>query len=331
MIDSDTFKDFQWHRDKYDFFLHVKCLRQAALAFNLDMQLDINTLQVSIKNNDAASWLYPKYFFQDRDGGHFSSKLHDNTAWFAGWSSEKKALMIELFSNKLQFKDLLTQANIPTPAYFATNNHHLSNYIIKKSLSSNGHGIEGPYNAASGVKHQVADSEFFFESFIQGEMIKIWFCDELPICLERQNMPEVIGDGTATLSQLIKCNYIGTLTPPVMQRINQILLKNNNKPDRVLEQGEHQLLEFVWARGINRFLPVTLVNFDDLEDEYLETQLLQVGDFVGKLLQQKGHHDRVYTVDGIYEGNILWILEANSNPAIHPLLYSAILGNLKHF
>ena len=328
MIDEDLIKDYRWLRDKYDFFLHTKCLRQVALDLNLKMQMDMQSLHVKINNKNKIDILYPKYIYRTPEGVQSSTNFYDNTAWFAGWSLNDKPTVVNNFKDKLHFKKLLIEANIPTPQYSISNNHSLDNFVIKKTQSSGGRAILGPFKASDRVKPTLSESEFF-ETFIDGEITKIWFWNELPICLERQGMPRVIGDGVSTILDLIKRNYCISLFPVVTQRLNQFLSVKNYSLNHILQKDETQLLEFVYGKGITLQLPAKLEVVDDMEDENFVMQLLRIGDLANRYIKEESHHDMIYTVDAICDKNEkLWILEANSYPVIHPFLYSIMLSKL---
>jgi hypothetical protein len=328
MIDEDLIKDYRWLRDKYDFFLHTKCLRQAALDLNLKMQMDIQSLHVTINNKNKIDTLYPKYIYRTPEGVQSSTNFYDNTAWFAGWSLSDKPIVVNNFKDKLHFKKLLIKASIPTPSHSSSNNHSLDNFIIKKAQSSGGRAILGPFKASDHVKRELGESEFF-EAFIEGEILKIWFWNELPICLERQGMPKVIGDGVAPILDLIKRTYCVSPFPVVLPRLNQFLSSQGYCLESILEKGKSQLLEFIYGKGILIQLPCKLEMIDDIENEDFMMQLLQVGDLANRYIQEEGCNNLIYTVDGICDSyGKLWILEANSYPVMHPLLYQTMLSNL---
>jgi hypothetical protein len=73
--------------------------------------------------------------------------------------------------------------------------------IVKRSASSFGAQIRGPFRSSLG-QPLIAPAGEYFERFIPGTIAKIWYWDAAPVCMETERMPSVRGDGVSTIREL---------------------------------------------------------------------------------------------------------------------------------
>jgi hypothetical protein len=177
--------------------------------------------------------------------------------------------------------------------------------------------------------HSLREGQYY-EVFIPGKILKIWFWNDIFVCLEKQPMAEVIGDGQKTIDSLIteRAGEQWTKDKNWRERTKEVLNYYNISFKNIPSYGERQTVDIRYGSPVS--------NFFDIENEvniYGElSQAYPDLDRLGRLLYnliKPCHRLLAYSVDAILgkEGEI-WILEANANPFIHPHLYEQMLLSL---
>ena len=158
----------------FEMMNHFTHMDKALKKYNVSGDLNFSDYTLKVKNAEKEYILHPQY--QGRDG-YYYPHIAENTARFIGWrpyamKTWKKS------ADKIAFKQFLQKNSISTPAFYTQNNDAdgINDVIIKLEESSFGKGIKGPFKSTKNIKLDVQKREFF-EQYIEGDIVKIWFCD----------------------------------------------------------------------------------------------------------------------------------------------------------
>lgn len=147
-------------------------------------------------------WVFFPQFMASVDGARqYQKVLTNDTFMFSGWLPYQLKRW-DIASDKIAFKRHAESANITVPAYSITRDQSLRGVIVKKARSSFGEQIKGPFRYPIDAPIDVASGEYY-EQFIEGRLVKIWYWNEQPVCAELDRTPSVTGDGVSDLRALI--------------------------------------------------------------------------------------------------------------------------------
>jgi len=305
---------------KRDLLAHFKQVNQLVTELNGSALLDIKTFQVRIDSNGKKCHLYPQFITLLDDEKVYVSELDEASLRFIGWRPYG-VRQVPLFQDKIRFKKHLSAHAFLTPAYSEEQECSLSDVLIKNKVGSFSRGIEGPFHEIAKESVTLRDGQYF-EKFVVGKSIKIWFWNEIPICGEFVKMPYVIGNGRESVEALIhrffhKDGYLESLS-----RVVQVLAHFGTSPSYVPKEGEKCIVDFVYGSPFMNRKKIVNKMVLDFVDSNLRSVIETLGTVLWKEIRSEGLDKLVYTVDAVLDSDRkVWILEANANPYVHPWVY----------
>jgi hypothetical protein len=304
-------------------FFHV----QSALdKVNSDAYLNTKTFFLELQLSDKSITLYPQFTYKTETGTQYSDQCDYNRfACFNGWRPYRPRSVAK-FTDKLLFKQLIVDQGVNAPDYTCEYKKGFPAAIVKNKVSSFSDSIKGPYKDTSCYEIN-KDLGQYFEQFIIGDIVKIWYLKDQPIVFEKFPMPFVIGDGRSTLEELIK-KKMGEVAPKKLVDISESMLRfSGYQLSDVLAVGEKQIVDFKYVTSLRDIEDIEVA---DIQDSELLKQLETIGKVVWSIAQQDTQGMLIYTVDAILDSSqTLWVLEANSNPIVHPCCYGALVSSLQ--
>ena len=338
---------------------HYYYLTRAADSFDISAVLDLSTSVIQLHCPRGIDTLFPQFSRTDAEGSLFYSALFKKISdRFAGWRPYP-SINIDLFKDKLAFKKRLVDERFLTPRFSEFANADLVNVIIKRRCSAFSQGIKGPFLSTDNHPLQPELGEYY-EQFIPGDIVKIWYMNEKSICMELASMPYVVGDGQrpigdllialsdskgyenpedALLKQVIaeeKCfendpRYREALS--TLNNIRQVLAFYGLTIDDVLDADQRQIIEFRYVHRFPRNNATHWLDRCEWDINPYRDQLYYLGKLMSAALLEESCDLLFYTVDAILDDKKqLWVLEANSNPMMHPFIYEDMVGYLsKHY
>lgn len=318
---------------KNSYFDHVKVFRNAVRAAGGEALLAFESMNVFVRKGGTHWLFHPKFMAESEGVRRYTTAFTDDTTMFAGWLPYQMKRW-QAASDKLVFKRYAQAAGLRTPPYWLSPEEGAAGVLAKRAASSFGAQIRGPFRSSQEHALDVAQGEFF-ERFIPGRILKIWFLEALPLCAEIDEMPAVVGDGASTLAKLItrRANRVRPRTARerdhLLASAESVLRFSGLSLTDVLPKGARQLVEFRYGstiqyRGERRNLDLT-----QPQAEQWTTELRDVGTKLFLTIPAETRDHAVYTVDAILDDEgCLWLLEMNCNPTVHPLAYPAIIDRL---
>jgi hypothetical protein len=308
----------------FEMLNHFREMNKIIKQFNLNAQIDFEHHLLVIYNADKNHVLFPQ--FQDKHG-NYTCELTEDSCYFIGWRPYQMKYW-DISTNKELFKFLLEDHQIRTPKFSTRRSDNLSDVIIKPKTSSFGIGIKGPIKSSRDYALSEDIGEYF-ESYIAGDIVKLWFWNHTAYAAEIKPQPTVTGDGQSTIDQLITL-HAKTMNKKVdTHNYSDFLSYHNRSLETVLKNGETCPIDFRYKS----FLP-TGINTTDIKiknNDFFgnKKQLQKIGFLVQSEAPPEFSTSILYTIDAILDADKnLWILEMNNNPWVHPYLYEPMIKTL---
>lgn len=312
---------------KRDLLNHFKYIQNSLRDVNGEAFLNMQTFVLELRLGNRLFKLYPQFVIFVDGNIRYRQAFDGDVIRFAGWHLSANRDPFS-FGQKLKFKRLLIDNGFATPAYSTDVNGAPKNILIKKNVSTFGEEIHGPFCSAHDYDTKTQDGEYY-EQFMAGEIIKIWYWNHRPVCLEIKEMPAIQGDGKSSIAELIGRKLTRNNNKPNLKKVEDFLRFDGKSMDFVLANGQHQVIDFRYTSDFCLSDDIEEVNLSTSRDSAHEVILRKLGELLWRTLQGEHYGNTVYTVDAIADSeNRLWFLEANPNPFIHPYCYPSMIRGL---
>jgi len=303
---------------------HFKQLQQGLAQAHAEAFINVQTFVVEVRLQNKVYRLYPQFVARIEGKKVYTAQFSPDVLRFSGWRPYFDRAVPEL-AQKLKFKALLSQHGFATPPFATNANTDLTDVIVKKSRSSFGAQIRGPFASASQYKLDIAADEYY-EKFILGDIVKIWFWNTQPVRLEKKAMPRIVGNGRANISRLAQKRMRRKKMPP-WERLSELLAFYGRNLETVLAPKETQIVDFRYTSIFSR--PKDIEETDLLADTGGFAELPKLAQVFCSTLPADIREHVVYSIDAILDGeNKLWFLEVNFNPFVHPSVYPLMIASL---
>lgn len=317
---------------KNSFMDHVKWLRIGVQSAGGDLLLAGNSMQALLRHGPRHWALHPQFLVLKDGRNSYEPVWTDNVTHFAGWLPYAPQRW-PIAGDKLGFKRFAATKGLPVPAFSVDSESKMSDVIVKRAASSFGQDIRGPFRSASQTALDIAQSEYY-ERFVEGEVLKIWYWDEDPVCMEVDTMAAVKGDGHLTWLQLVEERAHLTqrrspeLVAKLLERSRMVMSYSRVDPEAVPARGDKQLVDFRYGSELMHPRGRRVVDLRSPGDPGHAT-LVAYGHALRSGIPVAPGAGVAYTVDAIRDADgKIWLLEMNSNPTVHPLVYPRMVQSL---
>lgn len=322
---------------KGDLLEHFKHLQKSLDEAGAEAILSVANFSVLMRRGAQDKVLYPQFLSMSGGAKQYTQTFGMNAKQFIGWLPYYNKRW-EIATSKLSFKDYARTHGIRIPDHSVDLDADLRDVIVKRSVSSFGARIKGPFRSSRETALN-ADSGEFYERFIQGKIVKAWFWNATPVCMEVDAMPTLLGDGMSTIAALARKRLRGQRRPmsdPVRQAALEVLVADKlgqtaaylgYRLDTVLPYRQSLLADFRYASELALPSYRQIVDLRTRMPTELATQFSAIGKALWAGIPAASRQDTLFTVDAILDPeNRLWALEMNSNPYVHPLAYPLIVA-----
>lgn len=317
---------------KFNFLHHVRWLRAAARTVGAQVLMEFDSTAAYVRQAGRHWVLEPQFMASVNGGVRYFRRMPEEQSVFTGWRAGSNAGW-PASTDKLVFKRAVSHRGLRTPEYaLGDDGLDLSDVLVKRAVGSFGDEVHGPYRSGRDRPLRIADGEFY-ERFIDGTMLKIWYFRDQPIVLETDIVSKVVGDGMSTVLELLERRLSAQTFAPLVApqrlyaRVSQFLAYDGRDLDYVPPAGAKQPIEFRYGSELGRAADRVTVDLAAGSTEWVE--LCEAGPIFLDLIPDGFRPLALYTVDAVRdtEGR-LWFLEINANPVVHPLLYAPMLQAL---
>lgn len=318
---------------------HFKLLQQALERNDIEAILNVRDFTVCLRKGRDHRILYPQFLVSVKEVRQYLPAPSPAAEMFAGWLPYRNKRWT-IASDKLAFKRFAVAAGLPTPAFSDQPSVPLSDAIIKQVASSFGTGILGPFRSGDAPPIN-GDRSQYLERFVPGTIVKLWYWDAMPVCMEMDDMPFVKGDGLSSIDKLLSRRLAqkAALSPAdrkaLREQVENVLRYFGLTLASVLAPDQIQLLDFRYGSTLIRQDRRIVVDLQANPQQFplhllpLLPLLGEVGDILHAAIPAELRAGTLFTTDCILDReNRLWLLEFNSNPTVHPHAYPLMISSM---
>jgi hypothetical protein len=317
---------------KTSFIDHVRWLRWAAGAHDAQVLIELESMRAFVRKDDR-HWVLQPRFSTEVDGiPQFFTHFATEADHVAGWAPAQ-APTWPCAKDKLTFKRAAMQSGLPVPAYTVDEQSGMADVLVKRAVDMHGQHVHGPYRSSAERPLRIELGEYF-ERFVPGHALKIWYLDSQPVALEQDAPPTVVGDGRSSFQALIheRVRARPRITPKRLERILErcatVLRYDGLALDDIPEKDHVQRVEFRHGCEVMELSDRQTVDLQDNSDPQWQV-LRDAGPKLAQLLPQGMKAATMFTVDAVLaaDGGI-WMLQMTSQPVVHPLMYDPLIRRL---
>jgi hypothetical protein len=320
---------------KNNFLDHIKLLRKAVAENGAELIIAGDSMAALVRRENVFMELRPQFIATIDGARQYVDTLIDEAWQFVGWLPYRNKRW-PIASDKLTFKRYALGAGLRVPELSTDPAGTVADVVVKRASSSFGEQVKGPFRAGLDCPLNIAEGEYY-ERFVQGRLLKLWFWNATPVCAELDVMPLVVGDGLLSLRDLIlrRARLNAALgksqTDALLSRSEAVLKYFGTDLSAVLPYGQRQIVEFRYGSVLMLRQDRRIVDFTSVPsgDAAWTSSVARVGQVLYDGIPQMTRSPTLFTVDAVVDDkNELWLLEMNSNPTVHPLAYSPMLKDL---
>jgi tetratricopeptide (TPR) repeat protein len=314
-----------YYNYKQNLLNHFKDIQPALERVGAEASLNARNFRLEVRAGTRTYTLLPQ-FLKVQDGRRqYTPDFDADVQGFVGWYPYFNRRW-ELSTEKLKFKAYASANGLATPEYSTDPAAAPADVVVKKSVSSFSQGVSGPFRSAR--ERALEDGEFY-ERFLPGRSVKIFYVENRPICLELEAPATVKGDGRRTIRQLLSGRAKRKQQPVELKQQSTYLRFVGKSLGDVLPLGAIQQVDFRYGSVFNLPADLEYVHLERDPRPELEPQLRAIGEQLLEAIPKELRAGTFYTADAILDDSgKLWLLEMNSNPYIHPWAYTAMLESL---
>lgn len=319
---------------------HIRAIKAWLDTHGGVANLNVQDFELEVKARNRYFRLYPQFLAVVNKRPCYVPTLTPEVTGFIGWLPYRP-LRWALSTDKRLFKECLRKAGVSTPAMWDDVSAATSDYVLKSSTGSFGFELDGPFSHAQAVPSgdppapvPLGTGTQYVEQFVTGRNLKVWFWGATPFHAHLHDYPEVEGDGTSTVTELIQRRFetvgLSVDTYPEMEAIRAALRYQGVDLDDVIAPAKRVWIDFRYGR---RFAAEEKTEAADNAMPLLSSAVVQqfetAGAVLAKTLADELPSPVLYSLDAVLdvEGKVWW-LEMNSNPTFPPTGYPHLLSTL---
>jgi len=305
---------------------HVKAVQAAMDGLHGTAVLNVKDLVMIARLGSRSVYLQPQFIYSKAGRLRYTLQFERHVTGFAGWRpyfNKRWGLSTE----KLQFKAYANSRGIRTPQHWLKQVGSLHDFVIKKSRSSFGVDIRGPFRCIDPQQPaQHLEEGEYYEAFIPGRIAKAWYWDGKLCALELRPPPLLTGDGKSTVPQLAEARCAHRIDGSALAWVTAY---QGRSPDAVLREGEHMPADFKYGSPYDTPSRDNENVLAAHRGSDLEAQFEAAGRMLMQGIPESIRPHVLYTLDAVVDdAEQVWLLEMNSNPMVHPDVYTAMLQTL---
>lgn len=304
----------------FDVNSHFRILFEILERKKMTGSINMENFILTINYGEHQHKLFPQFQLED---GNYSPRMTSSAKRFIGYRPYG-AVAWDLAMDKVRFKKLLADYDIPHPWWSEDPDVVESGVLIKKRVTAFGIGMKGPFRST--LEHKLnADEGEFYEQFVSGMIVKVWFWNQNAIAAETIPSSTVLGNGVLSIRDLILAKAEAHNVVVKVEDFETYLKYQGLDLDTVLPDKQRCPVDYQYKSK----LP-SVEGWDVLigTDNFfgVEPVLERVGQMIVENLPENLQGDRVFAIDGVIDRtNRLWVFELNTNPFVHPFVYEPMI------
>ena len=314
------------------FLDHVRWLRRAANAHGAEVLVELDSMRAFVRHAGRHWVMHPQFLTVIEGRQRYIDVFSDAATHFVGWRPYPNKGW-PASQDKLVFKRAARQLGLAVPEMSLDDAPAWRDVVVKRAVGSFGEQVHGPYRSSAERALRIAEGEFY-ERFIEGENLKVWYWGDQVIGMERDPVANVVGDGASSIRALIDRHL--TLVPGVTEaKLEKILARSADvlrfdglDMQHVLPAGQVQRVEFRYGSDLMKRGERQIVDLQrNASPEW--SALHAAGPLLRRMIPDDVASPTLYAVDAVRTPDgAIFLLEMNANPIVNPLAYDAMLASL---
>jgi hypothetical protein len=310
---------------------HLKLLRRAARASGAELLFAGETLQALVRKGDAHLVLHPQFLMSQGGAIRRTPALHDESELFLGWLPYRSKHW-PLAIDRVAFQRHAAESGLPVARIAQGTNGSAGPVVVRRATPSFEPFLRGPYRTAAEAAPETAAGELC-EPYVEGDALTVWYWDGRPVAAELAQVPFVVGDGQATLGDLVVrgaerggAASAGELRARLHEaeaiaRLDDLTLGS------VLPSGARQVV------GLGHGSPLGALRARQLVDLAAAPGWLpamrRAGEALLAAIPEETRPSTLFTVQATLDARgEPWLVDLDASPPIHPIAYPAMLEAL---
>jgi hypothetical protein len=308
----------------FQFQGHLKPLRHWARRHGATLALSVDSFRLTVSLAQRQLELIPRFSIRTSQGLAYTNQYNDTG--FVGWAPyDFKRWPVS--TDKLAFKHHFLQCGLKVPALLEGAAVCEQDYVVKARRGSFGQQVQGPFRPGgrSFVDLPLTEGEFC-ERFVFGRAVKAWFWNETVAAVEIVDPPFIHGDGRQTVAELLATPRGSMDKAYPVEAAEPMLRWQGLTPGSVVARGRKVWLGFKYVTPYDR---PTLLDRDVLPraSDALRRQFAEAGRAAYAAIPEEVRDGCLFTLDAVIDSDaMLWWLEMNSHPMVHPNVYPVMLA-----
>lgn len=312
---------------------HLKALQQSLRRLAAEGSFDARDLTLLVREGERGCRLAPRFLIDDNGKLRYTSVFSEDVRGFAGWLPYV-CKRWALASDKLAFKRYAGSIGVRVPRHWQSGagirGKEPETVVVKQARSSFGEGLCGPL--VDWIPARLADGLApgeFAERFIAGRVLKAWYWNGRLQAVELREPPRVQGDGVRDVRALADALHDHFARPIDWQVVEAVARTQGVSLQSVPACGTSVVVDFKYGSPL---WPLVMANENvvaTLRPGAIAAQLEDAGTKLWLGVPEPIRRFTLFTLDAIVdEDEAVWFLEMNSNPAVHPDCYDAMIESL---
>lgn len=320
---------------KNSFLDHMRWFRAACRSAGAEAIVSLETWHAFVRRGDQHLAFFPQFQAWVDGRIQYQQGLTDDASMFAGWLPYRLKRW-DIAVDKLAFKRYARAAGLQVPRHWlaAADVPASTPVIVKSPRSSFGIQVDGPYRHAAERPLDATQDEYY-EEYLEGRLLKIWFWDGDPVCAELDRLPTFKGDGTTSLRRAMlrraERNRLldAAQRQALLARCEALLRFHGRSPADVLPAGQSQVIDFRYGSQMMLGNERKVLDLAAGEAPAWLPPVQNAGRLLHAAIPAEIRAGTMFTVDAILAGeDRVYLLEANCNPTVHPMVYPVMA---RHF
>jgi len=165
---------------------HFRYFRQWSNQHQAQVYLDMRTFRVGVEWRQQQVIFVPQFYLEGQKQDSYGLELTPEVTGFIGWLPYFNKCWPHAL-DKILFKQFVQAQGLRTPEFWiSSENGTVTDVLIKPAKGSFGQGLRGPFRVVgngTSTRTQLAEHEFY-ERFCPGRILKAWYWNEQPVCVE---------------------------------------------------------------------------------------------------------------------------------------------------
>lgn len=309
----------------FDPLNHLRPLRSWADEHGATLALDVSSFVLQVSHAGKTIELTPRFSIRTPAGLGYTHLVGQKGS-FVGWLPYQTRHW-PCATDKLVFKQWCVDEDLRTPPWSTASPPSVGDFLVKARHGSFGRNITGPWGTHAPAPAAALPEGSYFEAFKFGRSAKAWYWHDRPVAVELLTPPHVVGDGQRSIRTLLTQargsfdrSYLTSPAEPMLSWQGLGL-------DEVPAAGRKVWIGFKYVTDYD---PRTSNDRDALDsmDQSVREQFFQAGPAFLRSVPDRIRHS-VYTVDAVVDSHgVVWFLEMNCHPMVHPKVYRVMLDTL---